>query len=170
MEHLALAGHAGAFPLTVDAHRHLLDYLRRARDASAADPDGEETVRDVETSIGDRLRAALDGTTTVIDEQTVAQVLDDFGPVEHSSRAGTVEHAPLLCRIDEGKMIAGLCLGLATRTDVRVDWLRTIAFFLLLLTGGLLGLVYLVALLFAPRVPSVDDYRHALRRASGSLS
>ncbi|WP_411955818.1 PspC domain-containing protein [Curtobacterium sp. TXMA1] len=56
-------------------------------------------------------------------------------------------------------MISGLCLGLATRAQLRVDWLRTIAFFLLLLTGGLLGLAYLIALLFVPRIATASEYR-----------
>jgi phage shock protein PspC (stress-responsive transcriptional regulator) len=61
-----------------------------------------------------------------------------------------VTKALILCRIDEGKTISGLCLGVGTRAEARVDWLPTVAFFLLLLTGGLLGVAYLIALLLLP--------------------
>ncbi len=69
----------------------------------------------------------------------------------------------MLCRIEEGKQISGLCLGIATRADLRVDWVRSIAVILGLLTGGLLALAYLVALLFAPRLHTVSEYQHAIR-------
>jgi phage shock protein PspC (stress-responsive transcriptional regulator) len=88
-----------------------------------------------------------------------------FGRLVSGQKPSHVTKAPILCRIDEGKAISGLCLGLATRAEARVDWLRTVAFFLLLLTGGLLGVAYLIALLFAPRIRTVSDYQVLLRRS-----
>ncbi len=57
-----------------------------------------------------------------------------------------------------GKWFGGLCLGIAVRGDFRVDWVRTIGIFLALVTGGLIGIVYLALLLFLPRVETVDEY------------
>jgi phage shock protein C len=98
------------------------------------------------------------------DQRGSARILEQFGPLDAGEEPPHDGKAPFLCRIDEGKAISGICLGLATRAELRVDWLRTIAFFLLLLTGGLLGFAYLIALLFVPRMATVRDYQDALAR------
>lgn len=166
MDHLALAGHAGAFPMTPAAKTRILSYLGRARTDGQDDPDRDDVLRDIEADLGDHLRAALDSGAE-LDDDTIARILEQFGPVE-SPRSVPQRRAPVLCRIDEGRMLSGLCLGLATRAELRVDWLRTIAFFLLLLTGGLLGLAYLIALLFAPRIASAQEYRALLVEQSNA--
>lgn len=162
MTDLSLAGHAGAFALTPEAKRLILDYLDRARESTSADPNGDETVRDIETAIGDRLYAVLSGGDE-IDGASATGILNEFGPLDAQDGGLMNRKAPLLCRIEEGKQISGLCLGLATRTDLRVDWVRSIAVILGLLTAGLLVLAYLVALLFAPRLQTVSEYQHAIR-------
>lgn len=162
MTDLALAGHGGAFPMSVEARTLILDYLAHARRQMSTDPDSDETVRDVETAIGDQLQLILDAGGQ-IDEDATTEVLKQFGPVLPEEQAAPVARAPFLCRIDEGKQIGGLCLGLATRADVRVDWLRSIAVILGLFTGGLLVIAYLIALLFAPRIQTTAEYRRALQ-------
>jgi phage shock protein C len=87
-----------------------------------------------------------------------------FGRLESGQEPSHVTEAPLR-RIGEGKAISGLCLALTTRADLRVEWLQTVAFFLLPLTGGLLGVTYLMAPLFAPRIRTVSDYQVLLRRS-----
>lgn len=164
MDHLTLSGHADVFPLTPTAKRRLVTYLDRARTAVREDPDGDETVRDLETTIGDRLRAAMESGTTVLDEEMVDGILEQFGPVEGEPKTHPGRPAPWLCRIEKGKQIGGLCLGLATRTEIRVDWLRSVAVIFGLLTGGLLILVYLVALLFVPRFQTVEEYQRVIEQ------
>lgn len=161
MTDLSLAGHAGAFSMTSEANQLILDYLAGVRESTSADADGDETVRDIETAIGDRLYAVLSGGDE-IDKAAVAGILDEFGPLDMQNGVSS-RKAPLLCRIEEGKQISGLCLGIATRTDLRVDWVRSIAVILGLFTGGLLVIAYLVALLFAPRLRTVSEYQHAIR-------
>lgn len=161
MTDLALAGHAGAFPMSVEARTQILEYLTSARRSVGADPNDDETVRDIEAAIGDQLQLILDAGRQ-IDAATTKEMLDRFGPVVVNDANPVSRKAPFLCRIEEGKQISGLCLGLATRTDIRVDWLRSIAVILGLFSGGLLVIAYLTALLFAPRVRTVADYREAL--------
>lgn len=162
MVDLALAGHAGAFQLSAEARALILEYLAHARETAGDDLEREETVRDIEIAIGDRLQMILDD-GEAIDQESASRVLEQFGPVESGDDDGKAGNAPFLCRIDEGKKIAGLCLGLATRTDVRVDWLRSIAIILGLFSGGLLVIVYVIALLFAPRMRTPQEYLRALR-------
>jgi phage shock protein C len=161
MTDLALAGHAGAFPMSDDARAQILGYIASTRRGMSADLISDETIRDIETAIGDQLQFILDAGKQ-IDATAVKEVLERFGPAPDEERAPASRRAPFLCRIEEGKQISGLCLGLATRADIRVDWLRTIAVILGLFSGGLLVLVYLAAIFFAPRVQTVADYRQAL--------
>ena len=158
---LALAGHAGAFPMSAEARELIIEYLARARAAMGASPAGDETVRDVEAAIGDQLQRILDDGGE-IDGNVTTRVLEQFGPISPDEEAAPAARAPFLCRIVEGRQISGLCLGLATRADVRVDWLRSIAVVLGLFSGGLLVVAYLVALLFAPRIRTTGEYRRAL--------
>jgi len=158
VEHIALSGHAGAFPLTADAKQLLVTYLADARSSLGADADADETVRDIGTSIGDELRHTLDGGPDEIDVIVMSRILTDAGPVE-TGQASRDGRAPWLCRVQQRKWFGGLCLGLATRSDLRVDWVRTFAIFFLLITGGLLGVAYLVSLLFVPRIETVEQYK-----------
>ncbi|WP_399141449.1 hypothetical protein Q3A86_29330 [Streptomyces sp. NBUA17] len=43
--------------------------------------------------------------------------------------------------------------------------MRTVAIFLLLLTGGLLEIAYLIAVAAVPRIETVEQYRAALGRS-----
>lgn len=162
MTDLSLAGHGGAFPMSSEARTLIVDYLARARTEMGASPNSDETLRDVETAIGDQLRLILDAGGQ-IDRRAMTDVLDQFGPIRPEAEPTPMARAPFLCRIDEGKQISGLVLGLATRTDIRVDWLRSIAVILGLFSGGLLVVVYLVALLFAPRIHTASEYRQMLQ-------
>ncbi|SDK62426.1 phage shock protein C (PspC) family protein [Glycomyces sambucus] len=182
MDHIALSGHSGAFPVTAPAKRLLVSYLADARSAVGSGPDGDETVRDIEMAIGDRLRAELDGGPAGVEEAAMARILAETGPVEPGPDSASATGAapsgpaasaprapgrslPWLYRIDEGKWFGGLCLGLATRSDLRVDWVRVFAIVFLFVTSGLLGVAYLIALLFVPRMETVEEYRAALEES-----
>ncbi|WP_335991265.1 PspC domain-containing protein [Glycomyces sp. MUSA5-2] len=174
MDHITLSGHSGAFPLTADAKRQLVAYLGDARSAVGPGPDGDETVRDIEMAIGDRLRAALDRGATGVDESEMARILAETGPVEAGPAAtgpGAADRGfsggrlPWLCRVEEGKWFGGLCLGLAIRSDLRVEWVRVFAIVFLFVTSGLLGVAYVIALLFVPRMETAEQYEAALAQS-----
>jgi phage shock protein C len=162
--HIRLSGHADAVPLSPAAHDRLLRYLAESRMALSDDPDADETVRDLESSLGDRLLAIVASTNAPVDDEQMAEALQQVGAVETQGapdgQRGTDHEprGPCWCRIADGRWFGGLCLGIAARGEFRVDWVRTIVFFLLLITGGIVGLVYLVLLLILPRVQSVAEY------------
>ncbi len=159
---IRLTGHVAAFPATREARDALRRYLDGARDALRADPDADEIVRDIESAIGDRFGARPgEGADPVTGAQMTA-ILADLGPVSPAlPPTAPVDGTPrgrFWCRIQQGGWFGGVCLGLAMYGDFRLDWLRTVVFFLTLLTGGLLVVPYLVLLLVLPVVPTVADY------------
>ncbi|MCL2393962.1 MAG: PspC domain-containing protein [Acidimicrobiaceae bacterium] len=87
-----------------------------------------------------------------------------MSPIEGEVEIAGGRPAPWLCRIERGKQISGLCLGLATRTELRVDWVRSVAIILGLLTGGLLVLVYLMTLRVVPHFETVEEYHQAIEQ------
>jgi phage shock protein PspC (stress-responsive transcriptional regulator) len=170
VKHIRLSGHTDAFALTAAAHARLLRYLADARLALHADPDGDETVRDLEATIGEHLGHILD---TPVDDTRMSRTLAGIGTVEHQQPVNSLlvdqpQGGPW-CRIDEGKWFGGICAGIAARGDLRLDWVRTIAILLLLVTAGLAGLVYLALILFLPHVATVEEYRR-LRSAGRSVT
>ncbi len=170
--HIRLSGHADTFLLTPTARDLLLGYLADARAALTPDPAGDQTIRDLEVSIGQQLRSLADRTGGPIDDAQMAHVLAQAGAVEspQSFDTSTIRspRGAFWCRIDQGKWFGGICLGIAARGQFNVDWVRTIVFFLLLLTGGLLGPIYLALLLILPRVETVAEYQR-LRDSPKSL-
>ena len=163
LHHIRLSGHAEPIPLSAAAHERLLRYLADARRALASDPDGDETVRDLEASLAEQLRQIVDSSQQPVDDPRMEALLSAAGvvPNQGGSAAQAVAPArgPFWCRIDQGKWFGGLCLGIAARGDFRVDWVRTIAILLALVTAGTAGIGYLAVLLFVPRVETVAEYR-----------
>ena len=164
MDYITLSGHADPIPLSADAKNQLLRYLSNARASVDSSIDSDDLIRDLETSIGDTMRAELAGSGSHIDGAAMSKILGDAGPVEATQHVNPAALA-WLCRIQQGKWFGGLCLGLAVRRDFRVDWVRTIALLFLLITGGLLGIAYLIALVFTPSMETPEDYKAALEQA-----
>lgn len=180
---MRLTGHQTAFTLTPGAHHELLNYLADARRELAEDPDGDESVRDLEVSIGDHL-ATLEGGT--VDDSQMRSTLDSLGPVvSDNGELATSGHGggnrPWR-RILDGKWLTGVCLGVAAATESSVSWVRALYVGVTLLIGALLApssnfvmlsffglsvLVYLALSLFLPPVCSLAEYRQ-LRTRSGT--
>jgi phage shock protein PspC (stress-responsive transcriptional regulator) len=150
-----LTGHVTAFPATREARDALRGYLDGARRQLSADPDADEIVRDIESAIGDRL-SSHSGPVTGAE---MAAILAELGPERPTlpSAAGR-PRGRFWCRIKEGNWFGGVCLGIAARGEFDVDWTRTVVLLLTMVTGGLLGVAYLILLLFLPVVPTVAEY------------
>ena len=163
IQHIMLSGHTEAFALTQDAHTRLLGYLSDSRAALGFDPDADETVRDLEGALGDRLRELIAVTGAPVQGSEMESLLAEIGDVANKEVTGNIAsgavRGPFWCTINQGKWFGGLCLGIAARKDFRVDWVRTVFLFLTLLTAGVLAVAYLIALLLVPRVESVEEYR-----------
>jgi phage shock protein C len=166
IKHIRLSGHADAFALTAAANDRLLGYLAEARSALRADPDGDETVRDLEVMLGDRLRILLEDDPRPVDDPQIARILDEAGTVQGQQPTPNPAPSPgqgvrgsFWCRIDEGKWFGGVCAGIAARGNLRLDWVRVFAIIFTLATSGVLALVYVALMVFLPRVSTVEEYR-----------
>lgn len=161
-KYIRLSGHAAPLPLSAPACERLQRYLAAARAQLVADPDADETVRDLEASLGEQFRVLVDTGGAAVDDDQMARILGETGPVRSQHPVpptGSRARGPFWCRIDEGKWFGGLCAGIAARGEFRLDWVRTMAILLLFLSGGLIGVGYLAVLPFLPRVATVGEYR-----------
>ena len=159
---IGLNGHPEPYRLEDDAYQALQRYLDRAADRLHDDPDRAEVLGDLERSIGDKLAAMPRSDQHLVTAVDMNAVLDQIGAVDigdgTSGDTSTAGSAPpgkrrRLRRIRQGQMVAGVCAGLADYAEIRVDWVRTLFVLGSLVTGGILGLVYIALVFILP----VDD-------------
>jgi phage shock protein C len=159
-----LSGHSSPFALARDAHAILQQYLRNARGDLGSNPDGDEILRDLESSIGDHLTALHPATGKPVTRDQIQAILAGLGTISSDSARPVVgagaTRGRFWCRITEGKWFGGICLGIAAYGTFRVDWVRTVILLLTILTGGILAVVYLILLLVLPVVSDVSEYEH----------
>lgn len=182
--YMRLIGHQKHFRLTPSAHRELLSYLADARDELADDPDGDETVRDLEVSIGDQLSALGDNP---VDAGQMRSTLNQVGPVVSEpgtpDPTGIEDQVPTWCRVLDGKWLTGVCLGISAATEANVAWVRAIYVAVTLVGGALLApfseyvmliffglsvVIYLTLSLLLPPVESVAQYRRLSPRRNAA--
>lgn len=171
--HVSLSGHSNTFQLEEEAYRSLQAYLDRARSRLKRDPDHEEVLRDLEQSIGEKLRHSLRSENRVINRKEIDVVLDEVGAVD-AGNGEAADTTPLgrprrLCRIEEGKWFFGVCQGLAAYSGIAVEWVRAIFVIVSVFTGGIPVLIYLVLMFALPAVPTYDEYNASLHTHSGAV-
>jgi phage shock protein C len=169
---VSLSGHSTTFQLEEDAYRALQAYLDGARSRLKRDPDHEEVLRDLEQSIGEKLRQSLRSENRVIGRREVDVVLSEVGAVDIGN-GDAAETAPFgrprrLCRIEEGKWFFGVCQGLAAYSGIAVDWVRAIFVIVSVFTGGLPVLLYLILMFTLPVVRTHREYSASLQTHSGA--
>lgn len=158
-----LVGHANPYRVHEDACDALSRYLDHARSRLADDPDQAEVMSDLERSIATKLTDRLGSDDRILTAGDVTAVLDEVGAVGADDGQSPALVAPRrrrrrLFRIREGQEIAGVCNGLATYSEIRVDYIRTIFVLLALVSAGLFGLIYFAIALVLPVVPTRDAW------------
>jgi phage shock protein PspC (stress-responsive transcriptional regulator) len=158
-----------AYQLEEDGFEALRKYLDSAARRLEGNPDKAEIIADIEQSIGDKFRALLGVSKTVVVTKEVLDVIAEMGPVQDATGAGD-EHsegaapggeprgaaaaaasaAPRrLFRIREGGKIGGVCNGLAAFFGLDVTLVR-ILFAFVGLTFGTGVLLYIVLMFILP--------------------
>lgn len=181
--HMRLTGHSRVFTLTEEAHADLLDYLTDARTALAIEPDADETLRDLEASLGDQLAPLYREPTDVVDAAQMTAILDHSGAVVADlleKKVAAPPQGPFWARIVEGKYLGGVCLGIAARGGFNAAWVRGSAGAVVFLIAGILAplaegipmllflaatvIGYLLLLLLLPSVASATEYQRVSGR------
>lgn len=160
-----LDGQADPFRAHEDAYDALRGYLDQASARLATDPDRAEVLGDLERSIGSQLRDRVGPIDRNVTLEDVRSVLGAIGPVgvgdEHARppvAPRTTRRRRRLARISEGQDFFGVCNGLAAYAQLDVGWVRTIFFFLALVTAGVFGLVYFAMALILPVEPTEEAW------------
>ncbi len=160
---ISLSGHLQAFRSSQEAYDVLAQYLERARTRLKADPDHAEVIRDLEQSIGEKLKTRVQSDDQVLSVADIGAVLAEIGPVDTGTAephftSSVPKNKRRLVRIAEGQDIWGVCQGFAAYSDIPVDWVRTMFFALALVTGGIFILVYFGMAVWLPVVATREEY------------
>ena len=154
-----LSGYPAAFQAHEEAYNLLARYLKQVQSRLKGNPDRDERMHDLEQSIGEMLAARLQTSGRVLDTADIQAVLAEIGPVETGRpEAEQTQGRRRLSRIQEGQQILGVCQGIATHSDIRVDWVRVLFLALATVTGGAFIIVYFVMAFFLPVIPTRKEY------------
>ena len=154
-----LGGQPTQYRLDEAAYDRLSGYLDRARRRLADDPERPEVLADLERSVGDRLAAVVGTDDRTVTAAEMDGILEAIGVVDTGTDAGpepddAKPRKRRLMRIREGQQVAGVCNGIATYSELGVDWVRTGFILGSLVTGGVLVVVYIALALILPVAPT----------------
>lgn len=151
-----------AYQLEEAGYALLQSYLKEASAKLDSDPDKDEIINDLEQAIAEKFNRLFNGGKNVVTAKEAEAVIEEMGPVEgNAKKAGETENGSKenlkgkrLFRIKEGKVIAGVCTGLAAYFEIDVVIIRIIFVLLGLLTHGIMILVYIVMMIVIPKADS----------------
>jgi phage shock protein PspC (stress-responsive transcriptional regulator) len=156
---VGLGGRPDRFRLDPDAYDRLERYLDRSSARLQGDPDRAEVMGDLERSLGDKLAAITGGADRVVTAAEIDGVLEEIGAVDTGrdpapEAPGQPPRKRRLRRIHEGKVVAGVCTGLADYAEIDLDWVRWGVVLGSIFTGGILGVVYVALIFILPVTPT----------------
>lgn len=173
-----LNGHA--YQLEEGGYEALSDYLARAGQDLAANPDRAEILADLEQAIADKCGAFLGPHKSVVTEGEVRQIVAEMGPVdapppgtdgdaaadapEGAGEAAGSPRPKRLYAIREGAMIGGICNGLAAYFAIDVTLVRVGFVLTALLTQGFAILAYVLMMFIVPEAKTSEE-----RAAAGAV-
>lgn len=170
-----------AFQIEQAGHVLLSEYLKKAEEKLADNPDKKEITADLEQAIADKALHYVNGYKNVLLTQEVQTILREMGPVhqadttdeigekqtnEHTSEQATDqeskksahgESVKRLYLIREGAYITGVCTGLAAYFNADVTLVRLLFVGLTLLTQGAWILVYIVMAIVVPYANTSEE-------------
>lgn len=147
-----------AYQLEESGYALLKKYLEEAEQKLASNPDKTEIIKDFEQAIAEKADKRLNFQKTVITEAEINEIISEMGPVEgeetktEAAQEKTEESTSpkRFYRIREGKIIGGVCTGLAAYFNVDISIVRVTVILLALVTQGIVFIAYLVAMLVVP--------------------
>ncbi|MCX7037413.1 MAG: PspC domain-containing protein [Proteobacteria bacterium] len=170
-----------AYQVEDEGYAALRDYMATAERRLADYPDRQEILADLEQAIADKCDSFLGAHKNVITTAEVSQILREMGPVAGSddeatrpqgnpstdtpeqgftTATGPRQQPRRLYRLAEGKLLGGVCTGLAAYFGIDVVWVRALWVLMTLFTGVWL-LVYVAALFIVPKAETPAERAQA---------
>lgn len=175
-----------AYQLEEQGFEALETYLREARRKLAGNPDLEEILSDLEQAIAEKCNRFLKAGKTVVLSSEVQEIIEEMGPVRDSmdeqeqshedtdaagsrrraadedTDRGTYARGPRkLYRLKDDKMVEGVCSGIAAYLGVDPTIVRIIFVALLIISGGIVAIAYLVMALVIPLAKTPEEHAAA---------
>jgi phage shock protein PspC (stress-responsive transcriptional regulator) len=161
-----------AYQVEDDAHKALAAYLEKASAALADDPDKDEIVADFEQAIAEKFAKYLNEKKNVVTLAEIEAIINEMGPVgratknedgaEKEKQPSDGASAPKrLYRIREGRMIAGVCNGIAAYLNVDVTVVRIMFVVVAIISQGAGLLAYIVLMMIIPAADTDEKKAHA---------
>lgn len=170
-----------AYQVEESGYDALYAYLNSAEAQLKDNPDSAEIISDLEQAIAERCSNFLGPQKSVVTSSEVAQIIREMGPVDASAGenagtggsqsrqatdAGEKAHSgsqppKRLYRIREGKMIEGVCTGLAAYFGMDVSIVRLICVSLAVVSGGGLAAAYLIMIMVIPYAETPEEHTAA---------
>ena len=165
------------FIIDEDAYETLKEYLDQISIRLNAD-ESTEIMDDIENRIADLFQEKLSSRVQVVDINAVNRVIaiignaKEFGePIRTNGNANTTETAmnddtvmdqPVstprrLQRDRYDRIIGGVCAGIGNYYDIEARWIRLLSVILLLCTGGIVMVVYIILWIVLPLSSQHDD-------------
>ena len=148
-----------AYQIEEAGYNKLKQYLADGALSLEKDPDKDEIISDLEQAVAEKLDHLLSPNKTVILEKEIEELIKEMGPVK-SGQNETPENkeepkkinveTKRLYKIREGRMLLGVCNGLAAYFNMDVVLMRLIFVGLFLLTHGAWLTVYIVLAIVMP--------------------
>jgi phage shock protein PspC (stress-responsive transcriptional regulator) len=158
-----------AYQLEEGGYNLLTEYFRQAGEKLTGDPDKGEIIADLERAVAEKFDRLLKGGKTVILQNEVETTIKEMGQVEGggetteklSSAEAVPKKTKRLYRLEEGKVIAGVCAGLAAYFDIDVTLVRAIFVILALFTHGAMVAVYIIMMIIIPKAKTPEEISSA---------
>ena len=170
-----------AYQVEEPGYDSLCAYLDSADAQLKDNPDSAEIIADLEQAIAERCRNFLGPQKSVVTSSEVDQIIREMGPVDadageaasasgsqskQATDAGEKTHSgpqspKRLYRIREGKMIEGVCTGLAAYFGMDVSIVRLICVALAIMSGGGAAVAYLIMVSVIPYAETSEDHAAA---------
>lgn len=170
-----------AYQVEEPGYDSLCAYLDSAEAQLKDNPDRAEIISDLEQAIAERCHNFLGPQKSVVTSSEVDQIIREMGPVDadaaetagagesQSKQAtgdgGKMHSAPQppkrLYRIREGKMIEGVCAGLAAYFGVDVSIVRLICVALAVVSFGGAAIAYIIMIVVIPYAETAEEHAAA---------
>jgi phage shock protein PspC (stress-responsive transcriptional regulator) len=168
-----------AYHIEEPGYQALRAYLDAARSQLKDNPDRAEILADLEQAIADKCAHYLTSHKNVVSSSEIGSVLKEMGPVQSDSeggnggasdaqasaqtqaRGGAAPTARRLYQIREGAMLSGVCTGIAAFLNIDVTIVRVLFVVLVLLTGGLWIVAYIIMMFVIPFANTDEEHAAA---------